>query len=166
MDNRNIQVSLVGIGNVVDNPDAVRLLIDRIIGRQVVLKHELTNPKDPNAVCALFDGEKIGYLRSKDNVKYSIYKKIDASDGLGLLCRVMEFDKRYSSFTAEMEVDEDAAGEDAAAAFPAWTYSHVSFTIDDIPEWSRLDMLACSFKAFMLDGRCTAPICRLLSTSM
>lgn len=156
MDNKKILFHIVGIKKVVEDQATVELLLQRIIGRKVVLKREFTNKLDPNAVYVMFEGRKIGYVRAEENKGHRIFEMLEKDEGGGMLAKVLEIDYRFPSLTAEMEVDGDAAGKDGGYEFPAWTYSHVSFTVDDILEWSELDMLVCSFKTLMLDDNCTA----------
>ena len=158
MDNNKILFHIVGISKVINDPIAAEQIVSGVIGRKVVLKRELANLYDPNAVCVLFEGKKIGYVNSSENQKFHIFEMLEKDDGIGMLAKVLELDSRYPSLTAEMEVEgdteDDACGD--GERFNTWNYTGVSFTIDDIPEWSELDMLVCSFKAFILDGGSTA----------
>lgn len=158
MDNKKILFHIVGIKQVVEDQAAIELLLQRVIGRKVVLKREFTNTHDPNAVYVMFEGRKIGYVRAEDNQKCRIFEMFEKDEGGGILAKVFELDNRFSSLTAEMEVEEDTTvnGCGDGNKLHAWNYTGVTFTVDDIPEWSELDMLVCSFKTLMLDDNCTA----------
>ena len=76
MDNNKILFHIVGISKVINDPIAAEQIVSGVIGRKVVLKRELANLYDPNAVCVLFEGKKIGYVKSSENQKFHILSLI------------------------------------------------------------------------------------------